>query len=228
MRIKRLLLALLLSLLVGKSFAISFKVDGISYETNADTAMIKGYSEIPENGELTLASTVSYGGKDYRVTTVRQSAFLSCTDIKKLTVPASIKYIQSSAFENCVNLIELILESGNERLDCEGDAFKNSAIITAFVGRNLKNTIFRDNTVLEKVKFADGIKMIPYNCFSGCTNLYTVELSKVEDILNSAFSDCKSLKALDLSSVVSIKSDVFCGCQNLKNVTFRKVQYIYP
>ena len=119
------------------------------------------------------------------------------------------------------------MESGNERLDCEGDAFKNSAIITAFVGRNLKNTIFRDNTVLEKVKFADGIKMIPYNCFSGCTNLYTVELSKVEDILNSAFSDCKSLKALDLSSVVSIKSDVFCGCQNLKNVTFRKVQYIY-
>ena len=128
---------------------------------------------------------MSYGGKDYRVTTVRQSAFLSCTDIKKLTVPASIKYIQSSAFENCVNLIELILESGNERLDCEGDAFKNSAIITAFVGRNLKNTIFRDNTVLEKVKFADGIKMIPYNVSPATMGMPSVALTPSHVLLTS-------------------------------------------
>lgn len=118
MRVKSLLLALGLSLLVGKSFAISFKVDGISYVANADTAIIKGYSEIPENGELTLASTISYGGKDYRVTTIQGSAFLSCTDIKKLIVPANIKYIQSGAFENCVNMDKLVLEEGGGEIEC--------------------------------------------------------------------------------------------------------------
>lgn len=204
MRIKRLLLALGLSLIVGKSFAVSFKVDGISYVANADTAIIKGYSEIPENGELTLASTVSYGGKDYRVTTVQSSAFLSCTDIKKLTVPASIKYIQSGAFENCVNMTNLVLAEGEDRLDAESDAFKNCGIEEAEIGRNLKETIFSRNTVLRKIVLDANITEINSRAFSDCSNLSSVNLSNIKKIQSYAFSGCSNLSSVDLSKVESI------------------------
>ena len=221
MRVKSLLLALGLFLVVGKSFAISFKVDGISYVANADTAIIKGYSEIPENGELTLASTVSYGGKDYRVTTVQGSAFLSCTDIKKLIVPANIKYIQSGAFENCVNMNKLVLAEGEERLDAESDAFKNCGIEEATIGRNLKVSIFARNAILAKVVFGSNIKNIPDNAFYGCSNLSSVDLSNVESIGNGAFSSTKLEKVEIPAQLSYLGTSVFSDCTSLKSVSIK-------
>ena len=221
MRVKSLLLALGLSLVVGKSFAISFKVDGISYVANADTAIIKGYSEIPENGELTLASTVSYVGKDYRVTTVQGSAFLSCTDIKKLIVPANIKYIQSGAFENCVNMNKLVLAEGEERLDAESDAFKNCGIEEATIGRNLKTSIFVRNAILTKVVFGSNIKNIPDNAFYGCSNLSSVDLSNVESIGNSAFASTKLEKVEIPAQLSYLGTSVFSNCKSLTRVSIK-------
>lgn len=221
MRVKSLLFALGLSLVVGKSFAISFKVDGISYVANADTAIIKGYSEIPENGELTLASTVSYGGKDYRVTTIQGSAFLSCTDIKKLIVPANIKYIQSGAFENCVNMSKLVLAEGEERLDAESDAFKNCGIEEATIGRNLKVSIFARNAILAKVVFGSNIKNIPDNAFYGCSNLSSVDLSNVESIGNGAFSSTKLEKVEIPAQLSYLGTSVFSDCTSLKSVSIK-------
>ena len=221
MRVKSLLLALGLSLVVGKSFAISFKVDGISYVANADTAIIKGYSEIPENGELTLASTVSYGGKDYRVTTVQGSAFLSCTDIKKLIVPANIKYIQSGAFENCVNMNKLVLAEGEDRLDAESDAFKNCGIEEVTIGRNLKASIFVRNAILAKVVFGSNIKNIPDDAFYGCSNLSSVDLSNVESIGNGAFASTK-LENVEIPAQLSyLGTSVFSDCTSLTRVSIK-------
>ncbi len=243
MRIKNLLLAFGLSLIVGKLFAVSFKVDGISYVANADTAIIKGYSEIPENGELTLASTVSYGGKDYRVTTIQQSAFLSCTDIKKLIVPASINYIQDGAFENCVNMTKLVLVEGTDMLDAKSDAFKNCEIEEVEIGRNLKETIFSKNRFLRKVIFDANIKEIPPSAFLDCSNLNSVDLSNIKKIYSFAFSGCSSLDTVDLSKIVFIGKAAFSQtklnsveipsqlndlgdyafayCQSLKNVSVK-------
>lgn len=221
MRVKSLLFALGLSLVVGKSFAISFKVDGISYVANADTAIIKGYSEIPENGELTLASTVSYGGKDYRVTTVQGSAFLSCTDIKKLIVPANIKYIQSGAFENCVNMNKLVLAEGEERLDAESDAFKNCGIEEVTIGRNLKASIFVRNAILAKVVFGSNIKNIPDDAFYGCSNLSSVDLSNVESIGNSAFASTKLEKVEIPAQLSYLGTSVFSNCKSLTSVSIK-------
>lgn len=226
MKVKSLLLALGLSLVVGKSFAISFKVDGINYVANADTAIVKGYSEIPENGELKLASTVTYGGKDYRVTTVQSSAFLSCTDIKKLIVPASIKYIQSGAFESCVNMSNLVLEQGNDQLDAASDAFKNCAIEETMIGRYLKKSIFESSKSLQKVILCDNIKrIIPY-AFGSCSKLEEINLDNVEEIGYGAFSSCSSIKKVILGKVKVIRNNVFSSCSNLQEINLGDVEEI--
>ena len=209
MKVKSLLLALGLSMVVGKSFAISFKVDGINYVANADTAIVKGYSEIPENGELKLAATVTYGGKDYRVTTVQGSAFLSCTDIKKLTVPASVKYIQSGAFENCVNMSNLVLEQGDDVLDAASDAFKNCEIEEATIGRELKTSILNGSKSLQKVTLLNNVKTIVANAFSNCGNLSEINLDNVEVINSSAFCNCRNLNSVNMASVKELKVESF-------------------
>lgn len=211
MKVKSLLLALGLSLVVGKSFAISFKVDGINYVANADTAIIKGYSDIPENGELKLASTVTYGGKDYRVTTVQGSAFLSCTDIKKLIVPASVKYIQSGAFENCVNMSNLVLEQGDDVLDAASDAFKNCEIEEATIGRNLERCIFKMAFSLQKVRLNKNVSVLPDEQFYSCSSLCELNLDAVKIVGKRALNGCLKLSNIDLGTVEKIGEGAFAG-----------------
>lgn len=127
---------------MGKIYAISFKVDGINYAANGDTAIVKGYTEIPEDGILSIKSSVTYGGKDYVVTTIQNSAFLACVELRTLIIPSSIKYIYSSAFENCVNMIKLVLLEGNDKLYVLDKAFSNCNIQEAVIGRDLSNSIF--------------------------------------------------------------------------------------
>lgn len=241
MRTRLLLLAFALSLfMVGKSHAISFTQNGISYVANADTAIIKGYNEIPEDGELTLASTVERGGKTYTVTTVQSSAFLACTDITKLTIPASIKYIQASAFENCVNLTTLVLSEGEDILDADYTSFKNCAIEDLTLGRNLKNSTFSGNKTLSNVTLLSNIKEILPRAFSVCTNLKTINLQQILKIGNSAFYQCKSLNQINLectdtigelafqetsltsivlsSSLTKLGRQAFAYCQSLETV----------
>lgn len=211
MRVRSLLLTLVLSLLVGKSLGASFTLDGITYVANADTAIIKGYDAIPENGELALASTVSYGGKDYRVTTVQNSAFLSCTELKKLVVPSTIKYIQEGAFENCVNMTQLVLSEGEERLDAAGDAFKNCGIEEVTIGRNLKEGIFCNSESLVTVKLAKNVTTIPSYAFSGCKKLSAINLENVKRIETCAFSNCTMLKVIDIANIKRIGQFAFHG-----------------
>lgn len=211
MRVRSLLLTLVLSLLVGKSLGASFTLDGITYVANADTAIIKGYDAIPENGELTLASTVSYGGKDYRVTMVQNSAFLSCTELKKLVVPSTIKYIREGAFENCVNMTQLVLSEGEERLDAVGDAFKNCGIEEVSIGRNLKEGIFCNSESLVTVKLAKNVTTIPSYAFSGCKKLSAINLENVKRIETCAFSNCTMLKVIDIANIERIGQFAFNG-----------------
>lgn len=250
MRVRSLLLTLVLSLLVGKSLGASFTLDGITYVANADTAIIKGYDAIPENGELTLASTVSYGGKDYRVTTVQNSAFLSCTELKKLVVPSTIKYIREGAFENCVNMTQLVLSEGEERLDAAGDAFKNCVIEEATIGRNLMKGIFRNSESLVSVKLAKNVTTIPSYAFYGCKKLSAINLENVKRIGESAFLGCAMLKEVNIEKVVEIDREAFYGvgveiielpetledlnflsfayCESLKHVTIKSKLYEIP
>jgi Leucine-rich repeat (LRR) protein len=214
--------------MVGKSYAVSFTQNGINYVANADTAIIKGYNEIPEDGELNLAASVEYGGKTYTVTTIQSSAFLSCTDITKLTIPASIKYIQSSAFGNCLNMTSIVISEGDDVLDADNSAFKNCGIEDATIGRTLKTSIFSKNKTLKKVEITGNINTITPLSFYGCEKLSQIQISgKVTSIGASAFENCRSITQLTLpQSVTSIKSNAFAGCSNLSDINLDYIETI--
>ena len=197
---KHLLLLFALFILAGKGFAVSFKIEGINYVANGDTAIVKGYSVIPESGELSLPSAVAYGGKEYRVTAIQSSAFLSCVEIKTLTIPSSIKYIDSGAFENCVNMKKLVLETGNEILDIDDSAFKNCKIEESEIGRNITKSIFKNCKTLKTVVL-NNISIIPFSAFYGCSELCSVKFDNVNKIDSYAFEKCEKLVSFDFASI---------------------------
>ena len=51
---------------------------------------------------------------------IEDSAFVSCTSLKKLKIPASIKYIGYFIVENCTSLEEIIIPSSVQSVDAFG------------------------------------------------------------------------------------------------------------
>ena len=103
------LLALLGSLNVQ---AVSFVVDGISYEAEKDTnlvAVIAG-AELYE-GAINIPATVRYGDVDYTVTKIGEKAFYYCTGVTSVTIAEGITKIDYAAFRNCSGMTSVTLPS---------------------------------------------------------------------------------------------------------------------
>lgn len=57
------------------------------------------------------------------------------------------------------------------------------------------------------------------HCFDGCTNLKSINMSKLMYVMDCFFRACKSLEYIDLPNVLSIHEDAFRGCISLKTIT---------
>ena len=59
---------------------------------------------------------------------------------------------------------------------------------------------------------------IGYKAFSGCVNLSTVDITKVNDISDDAFSRCSNLTSVDIKKTNDIGNWTFSDCTNLTSV----------
>ena len=81
-----------------------FTVGDLNYRVNEDhvsvtvTGHVNGYDA---TGDLIIPESVSYGGHDYAVTTIGESAFLYCFYLTNLSIPNSVTTIEASAFAYC-------------------------------------------------------------------------------------------------------------------------------
>ena len=86
-----------------------FVENGLRYRVNDDgeTASVIGYTDdVPE--ELTIPEAVT---GDLSVTTIAREAFLDCTKIKRVVIPASITCIEDRAFAYCINIVSITVYS---------------------------------------------------------------------------------------------------------------------
>ena len=83
-------------------------------------------------------------------------------------------------------------------------------------------TMFKNNTSITSFdEFHAFQQTLKYSAFSGCTNLQSIDLSKVTNIESSAFKDCTSL-VMDINcpNLVRIDQDAFSnsGVKNILNL----------
>ena len=169
------------------------------------------------------------------VLNVGYNSFAGCSNLEQVIMSNGVKTIDSSAFENCINLTTIEIPSSVTNIGSK--AFKDTKWLNNLVETNgLKITESSDDS---NVKFlisatnsslpsdgiitADmltGVKIISDSAFSSCKNLKEINIpSSVTNIGNSAFYGCNITTLTIPSSVTSIGSNSFSNCNNLTDLT---------
>lgn len=151
---------------------INYRVDGTDEVTVISTNYLAAYDthyDIPE--------TVSYEGKEYRVTKIGERAFSYHTNLKTINLPESITLIDYSAFADCSSLENIELPK---------------KLIT------LNYYAFENCTSLQSVVIPDSIRTIEWGAFQRCSQLQTLDLPETLEKIGT-FSGCTSLSAIRVS-----------------------------
>ena len=124
------------------------------------------------------------------------NTFNGCSNLKSVTLPNTIREIDSYVFQNCRSLTSINIPSSLKELNRA--VFENCS---SLVSIDLKNC-----------------ESISSDTFSGCTNLQNVKMEKCREIGN-IFRYCTSLKEIRIpESVQYISGEAFRGCSSLEKV----------
>ncbi|MDD6006994.1 MAG: leucine-rich repeat protein, partial [Bacteroidales bacterium] len=201
--IMRSVLAAVLSLVATAATAQGFEVDGIYYKYNGDgtvSVTFKGssYDEYTDEytGDVVIPSKVA----NLSVTSIGDSAFRGCSELKSVTIPNSVTSIGDDAFWACSDLKSVTIGNSVETIG---------------------NSAFRECYHLTSVSIGNSVETIGNSAFRECYSLTSVTIpNSVETIGNSAFQYCIGLTSVTIpNSVTSIGERTFLGCSDLTSVT---------
>lgn len=171
-------------------------------------------------GDIVIPETVSYEGKEYKVTRIGEQAFHG-DDLTSVVIPNSVITIAKEAFNACYKLTSVTI--GNSVTTIEEKAFNTCRSLTSL-------TIPRSVTSIEKGAFAgcaitslvieDAPVSLGYQAFANCKNLVSVDLGNNIKIIGSyAFYDCDKLPSITIpNSVTEIGDWAFNWCDELMEV----------
>ena len=157
------------------------------------------------------------------VTSVGDSAFYDCIDLKTVVLPETLTSLGANAFFFCESLTQVNLPAGITRL--EADTFACcSALEQITLPENLTvidDYAFFECTALKAITLPEGLTAIEDSAFFGCSGLTEVIIPEgVTTIGNNAFRDCTSLVNVEIAEGPQrIGSWAFGGCSALKTIT---------
>lgn len=211
-----------------------------TYDTEGTTAIVKrGNGNVtcgsPEaKGDIVILEKISVNNKEYIVTSIGCSAFVGRTKLTNVSIPSSIKTIETDAFMDCYNLEKLILPEGVESIDelAFSDCNKLSDVIIPstitsiglnpfFRCRNLQSiTVAEGNTVFDSRNNCNAIiETATGKLISGCNS--TVLPSGIKSIAWGAFDAMSGITNVVIpEGVTSLEAYAYAGCSNLENVVF--------
>lgn len=186
--------------------------------------------KIDENGKLLKVEKI--GKKDKvivipdGVTSIGQSAFSYCDNVKEVVLPKSLKRIERYAFSNCRSFEKINIPSSVEYIG--SDAFlycvslKKIEIPEGIT--SIEDNTFYSCKALKEIKLPSTIKRIGTGAFNTCDSLQEINIPKdIETIESYAFCRCEKLKSIDIpTSIKKIGKMSFFYCTDLKNIELPK------
>lgn len=150
-----------------------------------------GFTDAHINDEsVVIPETVNYNNATYSVVSIRVGYYAGLgNEVRKITLPSSLKKIGDFAFYNCKKIEEVIIP-------------KNVTSIGEYA--------FYQCQSLESVEIPSSVTSIGNYAFTGCTNLASLELSYgITRIGTDAFKNCTSLESIEIPNSVK---ELGAGC----------------
>ena len=175
--------------------AQTFSYNGLKYELDGNTAtVIKYYNSSGFVINITIPSSIEYGGKQYSVTSISPDAFRNCSGLTSVTIPNSVTSIGRYAFSGCSGLASVTIP--NSVTSIGESAFKGCSGLTSAILDN--NWIVSGCSI--GTLFGSQIK----ECIIG---------NSATSIGASVFANCNALTSVTIpNSVTSIGNQAFSGC----------------
>ena len=205
---------------MASSFAQDFTVDGIGYREciNGMPGYVDGencvqiYLTMNATGDVVIPATVTYDGKEYKVTAIAQNAFNSDAGLTSVSF-AELSYctvVQQRAFYNCANLQKITFPNSLTTI-----ANSNSAVISScpklteiVLPENnpdfttIPDKAFQNVTSLTSLTIPASVTTIGYNNFQNNANLETLTFAGPGDpekplVINGEnFTNSKNIKTI--------------------------------
>lgn len=184
-----------------------------------DNCAITGYKE--KGTDLVIPETIN----NCRVTQISAYAFYGNENLKSVKIPDSVKIIEYSAFDSCVNLSKIELPKSLTEIG--NFAFYNTAFY------NDKNNwyngvLYLDNYLItadsDIVKgsytIKNGTKMISNSAFEYCERLTSISIPDSVDTFGFyAFNNCSSLKKFVFpKNIKTIPPFTLLNCINITEI----------
>ena len=210
----------------GQTLYYNITSSGSSPEVSVtcpNSSYLYWYDYTMPTGNLTIPSTVTYGGTTYSVTSIGYSAFRECNSLTSLTIPNSVTSIGAYAFGYCGSLTSLTIPNSvtsignNAFYYCRG---LDSLIIPNSV-TSMGTWSFQYFSNLTYVSLPNSVTSIGDGAFAHCSGLTSLTIpNSVTSIGNSAFFGCSGLTSLTIpNSVTSIGYSAFYDCSGLTSLT---------
>ena len=180
------------------------------YTRTVDGYTITDYRLTEQDSDTVI---LPYAAGGFVVEAIAATAFNNAPGMKRLTIPAGVRYIAPSAFENAALLTDISVDSGNEAYtSMAGVLYSKDRTVLYRYPRGRLGASF---TVPASVRV-----IAPY-AFSGCENLKSITFSSGLNTIDSfAFMDCVGLKTITLpDSVTMLGSYAFWNCYGLYRFT---------
>ena len=229
-------LLLLVSLLISiVANAYDFEVGGIYYNKDGNCAIVTS-GDSNYSGDVSIPSTVNYGGMEYSVTSIGSRAFYICYGLTSVTIPNSVTSIGNWAFSGCSGLTSMTI--GNSVTSIGDQAFNGCIGLTSVHIKDLAAwcKITFNNSTSNPLYFAhhlylkgeeikdlvipNSVTSIGERAFYYCTDLTSVTIpNSVTSIGDWAFFRCTGLTSVTIpNSVTGIGNSAFCFCSGLTSI----------
>ena len=246
---KKITIALLLSLYVLVCQAYDFQVDGIYYVITSSTdktAAVTYNDGYKYTGNVEIPVRVPYRKENFLITSIGSRAFENCRGLTSVTIPNSVTSIKGYAFSGCKGLSSVSIP--NSVTSIGNCAFSGCALLTSitipnsvtWIGdgafencRGLTNiTTFNSVTSIGMCAFSntgwynnqpDGILYLDKCCLGYKGEKPTGTLTLRDDtrlIAGGAFENCTGLTSVTIpNSVTRIDYGAFLNCYDLSSVS---------
>lgn len=156
------------------------------------------------------------------VKTIEYSAFEGCENLVTINLPEGLTYIGEYAFSCCYSLTDVLIPTRVKYIGWHAFAETSIGSIVVPAGVDeLSDGVFAYCTNLTSVTLPASLEYVGEDAFCCCSALASIVLpSGVEEIDYGAFRACESLASITMpSSLKWLGDSAFQGCESLATIT---------